>query len=455
MSAVMSIDRSRYEIRLSGSRWDRLALRAEHWLLSPGRSDTARLRGYMRVKEWRDCRTADERLHAVKVAAKLPLRAFREARLAVAAHGEAAAREYGVSRRRQLRHLWWLWVRHGIHPEVYYTYRLYRPGQLRRAPAFFQGKEDRFYRMVNLVTARDEAEMLADKARFERWLVERRLPTIRTAMELAAGEIAAAAEPGGRLPRCDLFSKPVDAVAGIGTQRWLFDGQGWLGEDGRRRSEAALIEELRELSRSRGILLQERLRNHPALAPIATDALSTVRVVTLRGLDGVVRVVMTVCKIPVGGAPTDHMRLGGLAAPVDPATGRLGPAIRKSKMSFIESCSSHPDTGTPIEGFQLPGWPAVVELAVQAHEALDRLPCVGWDIAILADGPIIIEGNDNPGFASFQLPTEIAVGETPIAATLRAHMEASFAGSVAGRRRPARAGGAMALHRSPASGARR
>ncbi|MHB1225418.1 MAG: sugar-transfer associated ATP-grasp domain-containing protein [Gemmatimonadaceae bacterium] len=444
----MAIDRSRYEIRLSGSRWDHLAFRAEHWLLSPGRSDTARLRGYMRVKEWRDCRGAGERLHAIKVAAKLPLRAFRESRLAVARHGEAAARDHGVSRRRQLLHLWWLWTRHGIHPEVYYTYRLYRPGQLRRAPAFFQGKEDRFYRMVNLLTAADEAEMLADKARFERWLAERRLPTISTAMELADGNVVTTLDPAGRLPRRDLFSKPIDAVAGIGTQRWTFDGEGWIGEDGCRRSEAALMEELRKLSLSRGMLIQERLRNHPSLAPIAPAALSTVRVVTLRGLDGVVRVVMTVCKIPAGGAPTDHMRLGGLAAPIDLATGRLGPAIRKSETSFVETCSHHPDTGALIEGFQLPDWPAVIGLAVRAHEALEQLVCIGWDIAILADGPIIIEGNDNPGHASFQLPTGVAVGETPIVATLRTHLQTSFARLVSARH----TGGAMALSPSAAPG---
>jgi len=417
-----------YAVRLSDSRWDRLAFRIEHWLLSAGTSDMAKLRGYLRVKAWRDCRSTSERLHAVKVLAKLPARALRESRRAVDSYGDQVAREFGLSRARQLRQLWWLWVRHGVHPEVYYSYRLFQPDLLRRAPHFFQHAEaTELYRLLSVRTAPRMAELLMDKAQFERWLTERGFPTVHTVLEFSGGAVTRSSLPEGGLPRRDLFSKLVDSQAGNGAQRWRYDGEGWVGDDGGRRTEGELMAELAAASRDRGVLVQEHVRNHSALAPLAPAALSTVRILTLRGVDGAVQVLFAVCKIPTGAAATDHMRFGGVAAPVDVATGRLGPAIRKAEGSIPTSCPRHPDTGATIEGFQLPHWESAKQLVVRAHEALDRLACVGWDVAILETGPIIIEGNDNPGGVSSQMPTGVPLGETPIAPALLASLRATFA----------------------------
>lgn len=252
---------------------------------------------------------------------------------------------------------------------------------------------------------------------------------MRTLLEFADGRLTASALGAGGLPRRNLFTKPNDALQGRGTDRWPYDGTaegpGWTGEDGRRRTEAELLAEFAELSRPRGLLVQEQLRNHPALARLAPGALSTVRVLTLRGLDGRVRVITAVAKLPGGDAPTDHMGRGGVAAPVDLATGRLGQAVGKGK-PFLAPVDVHPRTGAAIAGFQLPLWEEAKALAVRAHEALDRLVCVGWDVAILEDGPVIIEGNDNPGHTSSQSPTGVPLGETEVVPTLAARLRAVF-----------------------------
>jgi len=141
-----------------------------------------------------------------------------------------------------------------------------------------------------------------------------------------------------------------------------------------------------------------------------------------------VGIVFAVCKIPTGAAATDHMAFGGVAAPVDLATGRLGRGVRKDEGKFITPCERHPDTGAVIAGFQLPDWERAKQLVLRAHEALDRIACVGWDVALLDDGPVIVEGNDNPGSASSQMPTGVALAETPIVPALVAHLRAAFAG---------------------------
>lgn len=97
----MPIDPKKYDVALSDSRWDRLAFRVEHWLLSPGTSDMAELRGYLRVKQWRDRAATGERMHALKATLKRPLRTLREAWQATGAYG-GGVRAAGVSRGRQL-----------------------------------------------------------------------------------------------------------------------------------------------------------------------------------------------------------------------------------------------------------------------------------------------------------------------------------------------------------------
>ena len=439
----MPLSVKQYDIDLSNSRWDRLVFEIEHWILSLGRSDIAKLRGYLRVKAWRDDRSGSARLRAIFAAAKLPVRALRDAWRAVGAHGDHVAEEFGVPRARQLIDLWWVRMRHAVKAETYYDFRLYRPGHLRRAPSFFQDDEDdRLFRLLSIRTARKEAELLLDKARFEEWLTERGFPAVRTLMEFSDGKVVRSCLPSGRLPPCDLFTKPNDGAAGDGVLGWSFDGEGWIGADGGRRSEQEMIEELADQSREdswlravrwrySGLVLQERLCPHAALLPLAPRALSSIRVMTLRRSDGQVEVVLAVCKLPTGAALTDHISRGAVGAPVDLATGRLGPAIIKSRDKPIVACERHPDTGVAIEGFQLPHWEVVKRLAVSAHEALGPLLCIGWDIAILDSGPVIIEGNDNPSHRNAEPVTGMAYGETAIVPELLAQLQASFVNSPA------------------------
>jgi hypothetical protein len=422
----MPIDPHRYDIAQPSSRIGWMLFRLERRLLTPGSGDVAVIRGYLRLKAWRDCTTLLQRLQLFKVVLKLPARALRGSWAAVHEHGGFVAAQFGVSRARQLRHLLGLWLRHGIRPDIYYSYQLYDSNNLRRAPSFFQPEDVKIIRMVNLHTAPDEAELLTDKSAFEAWLVRHGLPTVRTVVRLEGGEVVEWDTAECRLPCCDLFTKPRDSIRAMGTARWTFDGSTWLSDSGRLVDEAGLIAELKERSRTRGMLVQRRLRNHPVLDALTPGALSTLRVVTLRCLDGRIEPIVAVCRIPIGDSRIDSFSLGNAAAPVDLDTGRLGKAIRKTDTGAVEYCERHPDSGVVLEGFQLPHWDEVIPMAVRAHQSLERLVYVGWDIALLDSGPVIIEGNDNPGHDLCQRPTRIPLGETPVARTFVAHLAAAF-----------------------------
>ncbi|MBF2055266.1 MAG: hypothetical protein IGS03_17595 [Candidatus Sericytochromatia bacterium] len=63
--------------------------------------------------------------------------------------------------------------------------------------------------------------------------------------------------------------------------------------------------------------------------------------------------------------------------------------------SFFTPLASHPDTGAALVGLQLPDFEQVLRLVKTAARRLPLVRAVGWDIALSAQGPCLIEGNDN------------------------------------------------------------
>ena len=101
--------------------------------------------------------------------------------------------------------------------------------------------------------------------------------------------------------------------------------------------------------------------------------------------------------------PTDNFSGGGIAAPIDLATGRLGtgsrhPVKARGMGAQQRGITHHPDTGVPIEGAVLPHWERLRDSVLRAAASLPTNRYVGWDIIVDDTGaPVIIEGNARPG----------------------------------------------------------
>lgn len=96
-----------------------------------------------------------------------------------------------------------------------------------------------------------------------------------------------------------------------------------------------------------------------------------------------------------------HQRAGDLEASrqialVDFETGLLGQASDVGLAPDIGWLDRHPDTNGTTTGRQLPHWPRILEVAERAHDVFLQRLVVGWDIAILCDGPALVEGNGAP-----------------------------------------------------------
>ena len=154
------------------------------------------------------------------------------------------------------------------------------------------------------------------------------------------------------------------------------------------------------LSAQGAYLLEEVIRQHPAVSAIYPEAINTLRTVTIRK-EGVTHVICTYFRIGNNGRHVDNFNSGGMVAPVDEKTGIVADrAIDKNKILY----AVHPMTGTQIQGFQFPDWEAAMDMVRRAAELIPELGYLGWDIAFTEDGPILVEGNEFPGHDIYQLP---------------------------------------------------
>jgi hypothetical protein len=119
----------------------------------------------------------------------------------------------------------------------------------------------------------------------------------------------------------------------------------------------------------------------------------------------------------------DNFSIDNLVAPVDLRSGLLGSALRRKDGGFIES-AQHSFTGAPIEGETLTQIEEVRALALAAHgHFAPSYKIIGCDIGLSDRGPILIEGNWNPGYNVLQLVHGVGLGELRIGALYRFHLE--------------------------------
>lgn len=137
-------------------------------------------------------------------------------------------------------------------------------------------------------------------------------------------------------------------------------------------------------------LVEEVLRQHPDLDRLYPDSVNTVRMITYRDPQGTLHVIASVLRIG-NGSVIDNFASGGMFTMLDDDGVALYPGVDKQSNVYPE----HPITGTAIAGFRVPHFPEILEMVEEASKRLPTIPYVGWDIAITANGPALIEANHN------------------------------------------------------------
>lgn len=260
---------------------------------------------------------------------------------------------------------------------------------------------------------------LNNKQAFYDYCAARSLPIPKTYAIVNRGAVEQA---DGSNPSSDLIIKPVWGRSGTGVRIARFkDGKFVLSDQERPFSYDELLAHLAAQEKSE-IVVSQRIVNHPDMAGLAMDALATLRLTTCLNESGRSELVTSVLRMPTEpGVLVDNIKAGGIIAPVDPDAGRLGAAKGGKRPG---AWTRHPASGAPIEGVTLPHWRATRDLVVNAHDAaFADYTVVGWDVAIAADGPCLIEGNSKPCVIIAQRGPGKGLGDQRFGALIAYHLD--------------------------------
>lgn len=310
----------------------------------------------------------------------------------------ASLPEQGVPRLRQLRDLLVLAYGHAIPAPFYFAYSLYQVPASRWLEFVFTHELPHWHFAMSPRLGPRSRHLLTHKHAFALEMSRLGLPSIPTVRRIPKGEPFPAEvlfqgrplflKPEGGSRKRGCFDLLQDASSG--TYRLLGEG-GTVAE-----GEAAILSRLAASGKQEDYLVQERLANHPRLAALAPSlpGLATIRLVTAYGT-GQGRAVCANLEIPVAGARNRIIPMGidleeGVVAAFRDVSHELPPPLR--------------DITEALEGFRLPLWQEVIEVAETAHAAFPDLAAIGWDLAVSDQGVRLLEGNINWAVAAHQGP---------------------------------------------------
>lgn len=232
--------------------------------------------------------------------------------------------------------------------------------------------------------------LMADKAAFARFCEREGIPHPPLLEVWRGGRRDG---PGRDLPAEALVLKPVSGQSSRGIEFWLPAAGGWE-RDGTRLDAAGLEARLAALSRTCDMLVQPSLAPHPR-----SPGLAVVRVLAGRGREAAAEVVLASVSDP--GTPHAGSR-EAVARAVDPSSGRVLPLTANQREKIALGWMQRENPPWPDDAV-LPFWDEAAAAVRRGHDALpDPTPFAIWEVAIAAEGAVVIEANASWDVGLFQ-----------------------------------------------------
>lgn len=313
--------------------------------------------------------------------------------------GPKARRDCGLSIPRQLVDLVRMVLFHGAKPWIYYLTERYRDGGMRDVDTLMMRNEMKHgvFKALNRIDddAKDRALPLGDKLGVAEWCAE---AGIAYPQPFLLAEDGAITWRGGAsrndLDR-DLFVKRRKGRGAYGVVSYRRIGVfQYVDDDNRPATLEQILAELLRRSQRERLMLLPFLHNHPGIADLADRSLITFRLLTC--LDETLRPVLTNAYLRSMTKLEPDWEVGRIeeyGAPIDLKTGALGQITGDKPECLSEWFDHHPVTGAQVTGRIVPFWRELAEAAVKAHAMVPERVMIGWDVAVTADGPVLLEGN--------------------------------------------------------------
>jgi hypothetical protein len=311
-------------------------------------------------------------------------------------------------------------------PHHYYMFELYAAERRARAHGYLLRQETRHGIYTILKDASCKNEAFSRKDRFAAACAAAGLPHVPMLAAFDRGAVTWFCELQG-LPATDLFVKPPAPHSSHEAERWRWRNVAYHSADGDIETSDGLLRRLLRRSMRGEILLMPCLRNHPALAGLNLGALASLRVLTCRNEQEQPETMATILRFPLHpGMIADNFRAGGLAAMMDLQTGRLAAATDTGLARDSAWRARHPITGAPIEGATVPFFAEAKALAEAAHRALGDRVVIGWDIAILGNGPVLLDASGLPDLDIVQRCGRVPLAESRLCGLVAHHLRRRY-----------------------------
>lgn len=178
-----------------------------------------------------------------------------------------------------------------------------------------------------------------------------------------------------------IFCKPKDSCSGQGIYKQI----DLKDKD---------INELHKFMIDNHLFCEDLIIQHPEMAKLNASSINTIRITTvLKG--GIVYPMYSILRMGINSNKVDNVGAGGIYTVLSNNGEIVNPCWSDKTISTY---TIHPTNGFNLIGFTVPYYNQAVELVKKAALVEPHMSYVGWDIAISENGPIIVEGNQLPGY---------------------------------------------------------
>lgn len=165
--------------------------------------------------------------------------------------------------------------------------------------------------------------------------------------------------------------------------------------------EDNILDELSHIDLNSDYIIEETIIQHPILNKIYPNSINNLRVVPYR-YEQQIFFPSIFLRIGSGNSIKDNASSGGIFINYDLEKNSLDKVDYTLLEYGRKSYYYQPDTKVKFENYKLLYTEEIKDLLTQAALLFNR-KIIGWDVAFTVNGPIIIEGNDNPGVKSLQI----------------------------------------------------
>ena len=181
-----------------------------------------------------------------------------------------------------------------------------------------------------------------------------------------------------------IFFKPVSGIGGFGC---FVIEKNTLESQIKIYGEAVL---------SQAYIYEAYIEQHKDISNIYANAINTLRIVHYTDTHNKIHIVSTFMRFGIGKSITDNTSDGGFFISVNSETGILEGIGRQEITRGAGTYTKHPNSHYKLEGFKVPFYKEACDMAKDFATVFPNR-IVGWDVAITPEGPVMIEGNHNPG----------------------------------------------------------